>query len=257
MFLMILPDGVLRSTPLSVVCVVMGDFKMAIQCHIGTNSKPKKSGAEVGAAAGAAAAAAPPRGFRFAARGAAEAAAAAAGAAAARPPLRGRSRAGAGAGAAAGTARLPRELGRGGIAKVAVWPQWWQRTRITRFFAAGRRLSARCDTVQFLPGASAEQQRAHIRCSAEEGSSTPSRAATARTSRISTRASAGSSDACAERQRYESRDTAPDWAAVGCIEAGSLQNFCKFSTGRGPGYGAHDLSRRDSSLTEFRIVTES
>ena len=178
-------------------------------------------------------------------------AAAAAGAAAARPPLRGRSRAGAGAGAAAGTARLPRELGRGGIAKVAVWPQWWQRTRITRFFAAGRRLSARCDTVQFLPGASAEQQRAHIRCSAEEGSSTPSRAATARTSRISTRASAGSSDACAERQRYESRDTAPDWAAVGCIEAGSLQNFCKFSTGRGPGYGAHDLSRRDSSLTEF------
>ena len=38
MFLMILPDGVLRSTPLSVVCVMGDFFKIAIQCHIGTNS---------------------------------------------------------------------------------------------------------------------------------------------------------------------------------------------------------------------------
>ena len=181
-------------------------YRHKLKCHIGTNSKPKKSGAEVGAAAGAAAAAAPPRGS-FAARGAAEAAAAAAGAAAARPPLRGPLAAGAGAGAGrhgAAAAVRPRRHRKGGGVAVVVAAHAHRARR--------RPASARWVTVR-PAGRRREQRRAHIRCSAE-GSSTPSRAAAAEP--VDQHAGdAGSSDACAEAEVREACDSRSErlWAA--------------------------------------------
>ena len=195
---------------------VMGDFFVCQQCrirHIGTNSKPKNLARRW--APRRARRPPRPRGFRRGTRRSGGARrrrarrrrgrlSAAARARAPAPAPRQRD------GAAAAGARPRRHRKGGGVAAVvaahAHHALFRRRPPLERALRHGASLRR---------AAPAEQQRAHIRCSAEEGSSTPSRAATARTSRISTRAARLLHAMRAERQRYVGA-TAPVWVGVGC-----------------------------------------
>ena len=219
MFLMILPDGVLRSTrSLSCVCVCRRVISSKLPYnvvsaqtgHIGTNSKPKKSGAEeAGGGRGGRRRrrrrAASLRGTRRSGGGGSGVRGGPA-----RPPLRGAR--------ARGRRRRRRGRARRGCrgkpaAAASQSVAVHQRAAVVAahahhalFRRRPRRLSDRCDTVTIFAGRQRRAAaRAHPLQRGRRAARRRTRAATAEF-RGSARASAGSSDACAERQRYESRE---------------------------------------------------